>query len=121
MIENYWIAEQERYDDECAEWDEKHNHWEHDRGRELVLDFIDDKELKHKALAMFLNVDEDEIDYDNGVMVFEYLPYSKQAAIAEEYIEFAQMQDDFNEWFDDRYGDPELDHASDAWKDQIDF
>ena len=56
------LAEQERADAEWAEWDEHHNHWEHDRDKETVLDFAWNEFIVHKAIALFLNVDEEAIE-----------------------------------------------------------
>ena len=115
MIENPWIAEQEREDAEWAEWDRRHNHWEHDADKELVLDFAYDKEIMHKALALYLNADETEIEFENAERVFGYLPEYLQYAMVLDYIEWTHMQNDFNEWFDEHHGGYLTDGGDEEW------
>lgn len=105
MLENPWIAEQEREDALADEWNEKHNHW--DNGRDAVMcdEYMADNDLYPEALAYHLNVDVAGIDADRATDICYSLPKEDRYKIMKNYLDAFKRTyfDQFNEWWEVRF------------------
>lgn len=102
MIENGMVLEADAYWDKVYE---QPDHWDDDRGYETVEQFGDDRDILYKAVAHWLDVDEEDADRDRLDEVYYMMNRDKRKEIVEDYIEYHDLQADFNNWYSDRYCD----------------
>lgn len=107
MIENGMVLEADAY------WDKvygKPDYWEDDRDYGTVEQYGDDRDILYKAVALWLDVDEEDADRDRLDEVYDMMTRDKRKKIVEDYVEFHDLQEDFNDWYSDRYCDDVDDH-----------
>lgn len=102
MIENGMVLEADAY------WDKVYgqpDYWEDDRDYGTVEQYGDDRDILYKAVALWLDVDEEDADRDRLDEVYDMMTRDKRKKIVEDYVEFHDLQEDFNSWYSDRYCD----------------
>ena len=107
MIENGMLIGAE------AEWDRiclRPDHWDDDRGYDNIERYGDDRDILYKAVAHWLDVDEENADRDRLDEVYDMMTRDKKKEIVEDYIEFHSLESDFDDWYNDRYCDDGDDH-----------
>ena len=100
MIENGMVVGAE------AEWERiclRTNHWDDDRSYETVEMYADDRDIIFKAVAHWLDVDDEDADRDRLDEVYDMMTRDKKKEIVEDYIEFYSLEGDFDEWYNGRY------------------
>ena len=84
-------------------------HWDNDRTDDLVMEYADDG-IMIEGMKIWLGLDENvPVDESRLEKAFEALDWDTQVAILEDCIEECGLKSEFDEWYEDKYGDDEDD------------
>ena len=110
MIENAWVLKDN---------DIPNSHWDDDSSDELIEEYCGDKDIITEAVAYWLDVEGGDVEHLQ--IVYDNLPSDCKRDILYTYIEMHDLQNDFDEWWENRYdcGEPDdYEFACEmAWRD----